>query len=106
MKVVGYLHDVNNILATLGMDSSEIIKLVHPSLDGACKPNQQKYISDATLARLNSTVDPLKEEKQIRLEKLYKTWQSTNKLVESHRHVLRRMQEIQVDSYCGQLTIC
>ncbi|RZC71206.1 hypothetical protein C5167_034426 [Papaver somniferum] len=29
-----------------------------------------KYISGATLARLNSTVESLKEEKQIRLEKI------------------------------------
>ncbi|MCL7051122.1 hypothetical protein MKW94_021729 [Papaver nudicaule] len=72
MKVEGYLRDVNNLSATLGMDSSEIIKLVHPSLDGTCKPNQQKNISDATLDRLNSTVESLKEEKQIRLEKLHK----------------------------------
>ncbi|KAI3842490.1 hypothetical protein MKX03_035097 [Papaver bracteatum] len=72
MKVDGYLRDVNNLSATLGMDALEIIKLVHPSLDGTCKPNQQKYISDATLARLNSTVESLKEEKQIRLEKLHK----------------------------------
>ncbi|RZC61361.1 hypothetical protein C5167_023153 [Papaver somniferum] len=80
MKVVGYLHDVNNLLATLGMDSSEIIKLVHPSLDGACKPNQQKYISGATLARPNNTVESLKEEKQIRLEKHYKTWEALTNL--------------------------
>ncbi|OVA09525.1 Microtubule-associated protein [Macleaya cordata] len=72
LKVEGYLSDVNNLSATLGIDSSKIIKNVHPSLDGTCGQKQSKNISDAILTRLNSTVVSLKEEKQTRLAKLHK----------------------------------
>ncbi|KAL5973056.1 hypothetical protein ACLOJK_039863 [Asimina triloba] len=70
MKVEEYIRTVHSLSATLGMDSSEIITNVHPSLDSSSM-QQAKNISDAILARLNSTVESLKEEKQKRLEKDY-----------------------------------
>ncbi|XP_077250334.1 microtubule-associated protein 65-8 isoform X2 [Tasmannia lanceolata] len=71
LKVDEYINAVHNLSATLGMDSSDIITKVHPSLEGSCG-KQSKNISDAILARLDSTVKSLKEEKQRRLEKLHK----------------------------------
>lgn len=68
-KVEEYTSSVRNLASTMGMDASEIIATVHPSLDASCG-QQSKNISDAILARLNSTVESLKEEKQKRLEKV------------------------------------
>ncbi|XP_058103325.1 65-kDa microtubule-associated protein 8 [Magnolia sinica] len=79
LKVEEYTRTVHNLSATLGMDSSEIITNVHPSLDGSGR-QQSKNISDAILARLNSTVESLKEEKQKRLEKLHKLGKALNNL--------------------------
>ncbi|XP_010250732.1 PREDICTED: 65-kDa microtubule-associated protein 8 isoform X2 [Nelumbo nucifera] len=71
LKVEAYTSAIHNLSATLGMDSSEIITKVHPSLDDTCG-QKSKNISDTILARLNSTVKALEEEKQKRLEKLHK----------------------------------
>ncbi|KAJ4973497.1 hypothetical protein NE237_006671 [Protea cynaroides] len=71
LKMEAYIRSIHNLSATLGMDSSRIIKEVHPSLDASCG-QQSKNISDAILARLNSTVESLKDEKEKRLEKLHK----------------------------------
>lgn len=71
LKVQQYTNTVHNLATTMGMDASEIIATVHPSLDASCG-QQSKNISDAILARLDSTVESLKEEKQKRLEKLHK----------------------------------
>ncbi|XP_042497775.1 65-kDa microtubule-associated protein 8 [Macadamia integrifolia] len=71
LKMEAYISSIHKLSATLGMDSSRIITEVHPSLDTSCG-QQSKNISDAILARLNSTVTSLKEEKEKRLEKLHK----------------------------------
>ncbi|XP_043707327.1 65-kDa microtubule-associated protein 8 [Telopea speciosissima] len=71
LKMEAYISSIHNLSATLGMNSSKIITEVHPSLDTSCG-QQSKNISDAILARLDSTVKSLKEEKEKRLEKLHK----------------------------------
>jgi len=58
--------------AILGMDSSMIITKVHPSLNELS--GMSKNISDSILAKLNSTVESLEEEKQKRLEKVILTY--------------------------------
>ncbi|XP_057949573.1 65-kDa microtubule-associated protein 8 isoform X2 [Malania oleifera] len=68
-RVEKYITAVHNLSATLGMDSSMIITKVHPSLNELC--GISKNISDSILAKLNSTVESLEEEKQKRLEKLH-----------------------------------
>eukprot|EP00268_Persea_americana_P019899 TRINITY_DN20245_c0_g1_i2.p1 TRINITY_DN20245_c0_g1~~TRINITY_DN20245_c0_g1_i2.p1 ORF type:complete len:596 (-),score=140.42 TRINITY_DN20245_c0_g1_i2:113-1900(-) len=78
-KVEEYTSSVRNLATTMGMDAPEIIATVHPSLDASCG-QQSKNISDAILARLNSTVESLKEEKQKRLEKLHKLGKSLKNL--------------------------
>lgn len=68
-RVEKYIDAVRNLSATLGMESSMIITKVHPSLSELF--GISKNISDNILAKLNSTVESLKEEKQTRLEKLH-----------------------------------
>ncbi|KAE8730136.1 65-kDa microtubule-associated protein 8 [Hibiscus syriacus] len=68
-QVENYIAAVHNLSATLGMESSMIITKVHPSLNELC--GISKNISDGILAKLNSTVESLQEEKQKRLEKLH-----------------------------------
>ena len=67
-RVEKYTSTVQNLSATLGMDSSMIITKVHPSLNELS--GLSKNISDGILAKLNSTVESLEEEKYTRLEKV------------------------------------
>ncbi len=67
-RVEKHIDKVYNLSAVLGMDSSMIITKVHPSLNELC--GMSKNISDSILAKLNSTVKSLEEEKQKRLEKV------------------------------------
>ncbi|XP_062157075.1 65-kDa microtubule-associated protein 8 isoform X2 [Alnus glutinosa] len=67
-RVEKYIDKVHNLSAILGMDSSMIITKVHPSLNELS--GMSKNISDSILAKLNSTVESLEEEKQKRLEKI------------------------------------
>ncbi|WCJ38753.1 microtubule-associated protein 65-8 [Euphorbia peplus] len=68
-QVETYTDTIHKLSATLGMESSMIITKVHPSLNELC--GISKNISDSILAKLNSTVESLKEEKHKRLEKLH-----------------------------------
>ncbi|KAF5952821.1 hypothetical protein HYC85_010765 [Camellia sinensis] len=68
-RVEKYISTVQNLSATLGMDSSMIITKVHPSLNELS--GLSKNISDGILVKLNSTVESLEEEKHKRLEKLH-----------------------------------
>lgn len=63
-----YTSTVQNLTATMGMDSSTIISKVHPSLNELS--GLSKNISDSILAKLNSTVESLEDEKRMRLEKV------------------------------------
>ncbi|KAA8533306.1 hypothetical protein F0562_033161 [Nyssa sinensis] len=67
-RVKKYISIVQNLSTTLGMDSSMIITKVHPSLNELS--GMSKNISDSILAKLQSTVVSLEEEKKMRLEKL------------------------------------
>lgn len=67
-----YIDKVHNLSAIQGMDSSTIITKVHPSLNELS--GMSKNISDSILAKLNSTVESLEEEKQKRLEKVILTY--------------------------------
>ncbi|KAF3431056.1 hypothetical protein FNV43_RR25786 [Rhamnella rubrinervis] len=68
-RVENYIDAVHHLSAILGMDYSTIITSVHPSLNELC--GISKNISNSILAKLNSTVESLEEEKQKRLEKLH-----------------------------------
>lgn len=68
-KVEKYISTIKNLSATLGMDSSMIITKVHPSLNALS--GLSKNIGDVILAKLDSTVQSLEAEKQMRLEKLH-----------------------------------
>ena len=67
-----YISTVQNLSTTLGMEASLIITKVHPSLNELC--GISKNISDSILAKLNSTVESLEEEKKTRLEKVKLTY--------------------------------
>lgn len=71
-RVEKYISTVQNLSTTLGMDASVIITKVHPSLNELC--GISKNISDSILAKLNSTVESLEEEKKTRLEKVKLTY--------------------------------
>ncbi|KAL9349533.1 hypothetical protein Peur_056788 [Populus x canadensis] len=64
-----YIDSIHDLSSTLGMESSMIITKVHPTLNELC--GISKNISDSILAKLNSTVESLKAEKQTQLEKLH-----------------------------------
>ncbi|KAH6823165.1 microtubule-associated protein 65-8 [Perilla frutescens var. hirtella] len=63
-----YISTIKNLSATLGIDSSQIITKVHPSLNELS--GLSKNISDDILDKLDSTVKSLQSEKQTRLDKL------------------------------------
>ncbi|GMH20785.1 hypothetical protein Nepgr_022627 [Nepenthes gracilis] len=65
-RCISTIHDLS---AILGMDSSMIITRIHPSLNELC--GIAKNISNDILAKLNSTIVSLEEEKQKRLQKLH-----------------------------------
>ncbi|RXH79898.1 hypothetical protein DVH24_041045 [Malus domestica] len=67
MRVEKYIDAVHNLSLILGTDASMVITKVHPSLNELC--GIAKNISNSILAKLNSTVESLGEEKQRRLEK-------------------------------------
>ncbi|KAL6969273.1 hypothetical protein U1Q18_028997 [Sarracenia purpurea var. burkii] len=68
-RVEKLISTVQNLSATLGMDSSTIITKVHPSSNELS--GLPRNISDGILAKLNSTVESLEEEKHMRLGKLH-----------------------------------
>lgn len=68
-RVEKYLDGVHKLSTILGLDSTNIISDVHPSLNDLC--GISKNISNNVLAKLNGTVESLEEEKQKRLEKLH-----------------------------------
>ncbi|PON50652.1 Microtubule-associated protein, MAP65/Ase1/PRC [Parasponia andersonii] len=68
-RVEKYIDAVHKLSTILGLDSTMIIGEVHPSLNDLC--GISKHMSNNVLARLNSTVESLEEEKQKRLEKLH-----------------------------------
>ncbi|KAF4378824.1 hypothetical protein F8388_006275 [Cannabis sativa] len=68
-KVEHYTDTVHKLSTILGLDSTNIIGEVHPSLNDLC--GISKNISNHVLVKLNSTVDSLEQEKQKRLEKLH-----------------------------------
>ncbi|KAL3501021.1 hypothetical protein ACH5RR_035470 [Cinchona calisaya] len=68
-RVEKYMSTIQNLSATLGMDSSMIITKVHPSLNALS--GLSKNIGDVILSKLDSTVESLEAEKQKRLEKLH-----------------------------------
>lgn len=63
-----YTDRVHSLCTTMGMDSSMIITKVHPTLNELC--GISKNISDVILAKLDSTVVSLEEERLKRLEKV------------------------------------
>ncbi|XP_076944094.1 65-kDa microtubule-associated protein 8-like [Bidens hawaiensis] len=67
-RVKNYINKIQNLSATLGMDSSMIITKVHPSLKDLS--GLSKNMSDRVLAKLDSTVESLEAEKHSRIEKL------------------------------------
>ncbi|KAM2334195.1 hypothetical protein ACFXTH_011775 [Malus domestica] len=69
MRVEKYIDAVHNLSLILGTDASMVITKVHPSLNELC--GIAKNISNSILAKLNSTVESLGEEKLRRLEKLH-----------------------------------
>ncbi|KAI4336589.1 hypothetical protein L6164_015099 [Bauhinia variegata] len=69
LQVEKYIDLIYKLSTIMGKDSSEIISEVHPSLNDLC--GISKNISDCILAKLNSTVESLMEEKQRRLDKLH-----------------------------------
>ncbi|XAR64398.1 hypothetical protein NMG60_11024717 [Bertholletia excelsa] len=77
-RVEKYISTVQNLSATLGMNSSTIITKVHPSLNELS--GLSKNISDHILAQLNSAVESLEEEKRARLEKLHHLGKSLTNL--------------------------
>ncbi|XP_021899615.1 65-kDa microtubule-associated protein 8 isoform X3 [Carica papaya] len=77
-RVEKYISTIHDLSAILGIESSMIITKVHPSLNELY--GISKNISDSILAKLNSTVESLEDEKQQRLEKLHHLGKSLKNL--------------------------
>ncbi|KAG0453664.1 hypothetical protein HPP92_024968 [Vanilla planifolia] len=71
MRVQKYVREIDELAATMGMESAKIITGVHPSLDGS-RDERSRSISDAILEMLDYTVKQLKDEKKKRMDKLCK----------------------------------
>jgi protein regulator of cytokinesis 1 len=54
----------------MGMDPSNVLANVHPSLQNGANEQQKKNISDDILNKLNTKVQQLKKEKDHRMEKV------------------------------------
>ncbi|KAK9108477.1 hypothetical protein Syun_024488 [Stephania yunnanensis] len=68
-RVEGFVAAIRKLSEILGMDSTNIILEIHPSLDVSCG-GKSSNISNAILAELNCTVESLEGEKIKRLEKI------------------------------------
>ncbi|XP_020264228.1 65-kDa microtubule-associated protein 1-like isoform X2 [Asparagus officinalis] len=68
-KVLDFVSTVHDLCAVLGMDFYCTITEVHPTLDDSIGV-QFKSISNDTLSKLAQTVESLKEDKRMRLQKL------------------------------------
>ncbi|KAK9120086.1 hypothetical protein Scep_018179 [Stephania cephalantha] len=68
-RVEGFVAAIRKLSEILGMDSTNIILEIHPSLDVSCG-GKLSNISNAILAELNCTVESLEGEKIKRLEKI------------------------------------
>lgn len=70
-KVEEYKVLICNFAKIMGMDPSNVLANVHPSLLNGANEQQKKNISDDILNKLNTMVQQLKEEKNHRMEKLH-----------------------------------
>ncbi|CAM0911868.1 unnamed protein product [Alopecurus aequalis] len=70
-KVEEYKVLICNFAKIMGMDPSNVLANVHPSLQNGANEQQKKNISDDILNKLNTMVQQLKEEKNHRMEKLH-----------------------------------
>ncbi|KAK9074620.1 hypothetical protein SSX86_007218 [Deinandra increscens subsp. villosa] len=77
-RVKNYIITIQNLSATLGMDSSMIITKVHPSFNDLS--GLPKNMSDGVLTKLNSTVEFLEAERHSRIKKLQKLGSSLKNL--------------------------
>ncbi|KAH9561477.1 hypothetical protein CY35_05G023900 [Sphagnum magellanicum] len=68
-KVLEYMNAARELCTLLGMDFTQIIADVHPSLVDS-NGGQPKSISNGTIAQLAKTIHSLREEKKLRLQKL------------------------------------
>lgn len=68
-KVLEYVNEVHGLCAVLGMDFWKTVSEVHPSLPESA-PGQTKNISNKTLEGLSQTIQTLKDEKKLRIQKL------------------------------------
>ncbi|KAK1606583.1 hypothetical protein QYE76_030256 [Lolium multiflorum] len=70
-KVEEYKVLICNFAKIMGMDPSNVLANVHPSLQNGASEQRKKNISDDILNKLNTMVQQLKEEKNQRMEKLH-----------------------------------
>jgi hypothetical protein len=69
-KVLEYMNAAHELCTLLGMDFTQIIADVHPSLVDS-NGGQPKSISNDTIAQLAKTIHSLREEKKLRLQKVW-----------------------------------
>ncbi|GAB2230489.1 hypothetical protein Drorol1_Dr00014757 [Drosera rotundifolia] len=68
-QILNFVSTVHDLCSVLGMDFSETVTVVHPSLNDSSDV-KSKSISNDTLSRLAKTVVALEEDKKQRLQKL------------------------------------
>ncbi|KAJ4901265.1 65-kDa microtubule-associated protein 6 [Raphanus sativus] len=68
-KVLGYVNEVHTLCGVLGVDFSQTVCEVHPSLHRT-DHEQSTNISDSTLEGLDNMIQKLKTERRVRFQKL------------------------------------
>lgn len=69
-KVLEYVNQVHCLCGVLGLDFTETVHQVHPSLHRSGGPNQSTNISNSTIDGLSHVVLRLKEERKQRIQKV------------------------------------
>ena len=69
-KVLGYVNEVHTLCGVLGVDFSQTVCEVHPSLH-TTDHEQSTNISDNTLEGLDNMIQKLKTERRARFQKVW-----------------------------------
>ena len=71
-KVLQYVNEVHLLCGVLGLDFAQSVSDVHPSLQRT-NQEQSTNISNGTFEGLEQTINKLKTERRIRIQKVFNT---------------------------------
>ncbi|CAH8318450.1 unnamed protein product [Eruca vesicaria subsp. sativa] len=95
-KVLGYVNEVHTLCSVLGVDFSQTVCEVHPSLHRSDQ-EQSTNISDSTLKGLNNMIQKLKNERRARFQKVVKC------ILHFYIHILKVASNVQLKDVMASL---